>query len=174
MPIAQNGVYTLASTSPYGSVSGVIQRHLDFTGPRSTWIQKNVVQPRYYDDVSDAINRKLISDPIYKDFILKGDYDEMWKYVEKQYPKLFDSRGRIFTQTLRPNEGTFILGGVDNNSVGTVRNMFTPYSSTPKSSTKGFSKMRAKPYDILDDDLRMLDDGKIIGFRKGAKFNPQQ
>jgi hypothetical protein len=36
MPVAQNGVYTLASTSPYGSISGVIQRHLDFTGPRST------------------------------------------------------------------------------------------------------------------------------------------
>lgn len=52
--------------------------------------------------------------------------------------------------------------------------MFTPYSSDPKLSTRGFSKMRAKPYDILDDDLRMLDDGKIIGFRKGAKFNPQQ
>jgi hypothetical protein len=52
--------------------------------------------------------------------------------------------------------------------------MFTPYSSTPKSSTKGFSKMRAKPYNEVDDDLRMLDDGKIIGFRKGAKFNPQQ
>lgn len=67
-----------------------------------------------------------------------------------------------------PNKGTFILGGIDNNSVGTVRNMFVPYSSDPKLSTRGFSKMKAEPYNILDDDLRMLDDGTITGFKQGG------
>lgn len=77
MPRGQNGVYTLASTSPYGKVSGVIQRHLDFSGPRNTWIQKNTIKPRYYRDVDSAISRKLSSDPVYQNLILKEDFDGM-------------------------------------------------------------------------------------------------
>lgn len=170
MPIGQNGIYTLAGTSDYGTTSGVIQRQMDFTGPRNTWISKNTVTPRLSSDVNQAITTKTQQNPELMQFLRDGDYDGYWNYLRESYPKLFDSRGRIFAQNVGSNSGTFIIGGVDGQPIGTVRNTFQMYSPNPTSSTRGFTKMRAKPFDILENDIRMLDDGTITGFKKGGKI----
>ena len=170
MPMGQNGIYTLAGTSDYGTTSGVIQRQMDFTGPRNTWISKNTVTPRLSSDVNRAITTKTQQNPELMQFLRDGDYDGYWNYLRESYPKLFDSRGRIFAQNLGSNSGTFIIGGVDGQPIGTVRNTFQMYSPNPTSSTRGFTKMRAKPLDILENDIRMLDDGTITGFKKGGKI----
>lgn len=173
MPRYQNGIYTLASTSDYGDISGIIQRNMDFSGPRSTWISKNSFTPRIEDDINNAISRTLepfINGPhanMFKDRYGNIDYDKYHSAILERYPKLNDSRGRVFASNVGQN-ATYIIGGIDGEPVGTIRRMFKMRSTNPKTSTKGFSKVRAKRYDILDDNIDVLDDGTITGFDKNG------
>ena len=56
MPKGKTGIYTMNGLSPYGDYQGVLQRQLDFSGPRSSWIDKNDIPYLSKEDAGKAID----------------------------------------------------------------------------------------------------------------------
>lgn len=146
MPSGKTGIYTMNSLSPYGNYQGVVQRQLDFSGPRNTWITKNDTPYLSSDDASKQIT--LLKEQYMQKNPYQGQenyFDNMWKYLEDNNPEVFNSSGQIYkindTNILKQVgvPGVVIHGGNPGEKVLNAVNIFTPYNINGKTSTRGFS-----------------------------------
>lgn len=146
MPVGKTGIYTMNGISPYGNYQGVVQRQLDFSGPRNSWIGKNDAAYLTRDEASQPLysiqSQYMLDHPNTGDY---NYYDEMFDYIKTNHPEVFNSSGQIYT----PNNtnvikqvgdsGIVIHGGNPGEKVLDAVNIFTPYNIGGKSSTRGFS-----------------------------------
>lgn len=144
MPPGKTGIYTMNSISPYGNYQGIIQRKLDFSGPRSSWIDKNDIPYLSSKEISKDLQD--IQYQYMQQFPHDGSsdyFDKMWKYIKDNYPKVFNSNGQIYkinnVDELRQigNPGIVIHGGNVGERVLNAVRIFKPYSNGV--STRGFS-----------------------------------
>lgn len=148
MPTGKTGIYTMNGLSPYGNYQGVVQRQLDFSGSRSTWITKNDIPYISTQEASQLIQD--IQNQYYKNFPYDDSldyYDNMWKYIKTNYPEIFNSSGQVYkinnTDRIRQigNPGVVIHGGNPGEKVLNTLNIFKPYNDIFRGrlSTRGFS-----------------------------------
>lgn len=147
MPSGKTGIYTMNGLSPYGNYQGVVQRQLDFSGPRNTWIIKNDTPYLSSNDASKQIT--LLKEQYMQKNPYQGQeeyFDNMWKYLEDNNPEVFNSSGQIYkindTNILKQVgiPGVVIHGGNPGEKVLNAVNIFKPYNlNIGKTSTRGFS-----------------------------------
>lgn len=147
MPSGKTGIYTMNGLSPYGNYQDVVQRSLDFSGPRSTWITKNDTPYLSSDDASKQLT--LLKEQYMQRNPYQGQedyFDNMWKYLENNNPEVFNSSGQIYkindTDILKQVgvPGVVIHGGNPGEKVLNARRIFKPYNlGIGQTSTRGFS-----------------------------------
>lgn len=142
MPSGKTGIYTQNAMAPFGNFQGIVQRKLDFSGPRKTWIQKNDLPYLTSQQASEKLDK--LKQNWFAQNINNSSTDEMWSFLKQNHPELFNSSGQIYspnTPVGQPKFGsTVIHGGNPGEKVLEARNILQMYKPDGKTSTRGFSR----------------------------------